>query len=50
MKYLMAFMFAAIPAVIAGGLLWFVVGPFALLFGWAIFGLGIEVCLNGTEE
>ena len=50
MKYLMAFMFALIPALIVGGIAYLLVGVPALLLGWAVWGLGMDVCLNGTEE
>jgi hypothetical protein len=49
MKYLMAFLFALVPALIAGGIAYLIVGPFALLIGWAVWGLGMEVCLDGSD-
>lgn len=50
MKFLMAFMFSIIPAAIVALSLYFVLGPFAILIGWAVFGLGMEVCLNGSDK
>ena len=46
MKYLMAFLFALIPALIVAVPLAYFIGPFALLIGWAILGFGLEVCLS----
>lgn len=50
MKYLAAFMFALIPALVAGAVTYPFAGPFALLIGWAVWGLGMDVCLNGSDK
>jgi amino acid permease len=51
MKYLMAFFFALIPALVVGGGAYLLgAGPWAALFGWAVWGLGMDVCLNGSDR
>ncbi|MES2942906.1 MAG: hypothetical protein V4772_08560 [Pseudomonadota bacterium] len=47
MKFFMAFLFSIIPAAIVAIPLAYFIGPFALMIGWAIWGLGMEVCLDG---
>jgi hypothetical protein len=47
MKYLMGFLFALIPALVVGAITYPFCGPFSLLLGWAVWGLGMDVCFNG---
>lgn len=50
MKFFMAFMFSIIPALVIAVPMWFILGPFALLLGWAVFGFGMDVCLNSEDQ
>ena len=50
MKYLIGFLFALIPALIVGAILYPFAGPWALLIGWAVWGLGMDVCFNGSDR
>ena len=46
MKYLMAVLFALVPALIASLALWFIFGPFTIFIGIGTFLLGLDVCLK----
>ena len=50
MKFFMAFLFSIVPAAMVAVPLWFVMGPFAVLAGWAVWALGMDVCLNSAEQ
>lgn len=50
MRFFMAFLFAFIPALVVGASLYPFVGPFAILIGWAVWGMGMEICLYGSGQ